>query len=246
MAGHVLQRIGTRPTPAPQQHLEIDRDNELLAAIRHDNLDEGAQRVIEGPAIISSDALMGKMPKADRILKKDILKKLTSSYEWKDMHVALTNAGLFMARPNEELLKDLIPLYEIAEVRKRHDLPLPEVAAPLRKDSSSNKDAGFHSTASLRVRGTLSTLSNLVDMEPDDAQMHVIQVRTTEGGYNSGRTYFFGVQSDEVCPRVRPSRPAAAPPRRSRAKTGAPLHPILRRLSRRYVLVVARRFARSG
>jgi hypothetical protein len=88
---------------------EIDRDDELLAAIRYAPIYESVGREgpwIERPVVMSSEGLMGKLPKADRTLKKGILYKFSSTHQWKPMQVALTTAGLFMARPNEEQLRD--------------------------------------------------------------------------------------------------------------------------------------------
>jgi hypothetical protein len=66
---------------------------------------------------------MGTMPKEDKILKRDILKKFSNSNEWKPMQVVLTKIGLYLARPGEDLLRDLIPLYEITDVKRRKDIP---------------------------------------------------------------------------------------------------------------------------
>ena len=63
---------------------------------------------MDRPHTISPDSLMGRMPKSDKVLKCDVLKKLSMSYEWKAIQLALTSAGLYMARPGEDLLRDLI------------------------------------------------------------------------------------------------------------------------------------------
>ncbi len=72
----------------------IDRDDELLAVITHEpNYDQLGQEVTlrDGPLTLSSESLMGTMPKAERIIKKDILWKLTSTHEWKPMQIVSKN-----------------------------------------------------------------------------------------------------------------------------------------------------------
>ncbi len=146
---------------------------------------------------------MGKLPKADRILKQGILWKLSSTHEWKPMQVALTTAGLFMARPNEEQLRDLIPLYEIRDVKKKIEIPS-DAATFRHTDSRSSNLITEHSyrTSSSNL-GTVRNvkLTALVDStpQPEGSEHFIIQVRTIEGGYNSGRTYYFDARSEDLC-----------------------------------------------
>jgi hypothetical protein len=181
---------------------QIDRDDELLAAITHDRLNDDqagiGRNIADGPLTISSEALMGKMPKADRIIKKGILWKLSSTHEWKPMDVALTTAGLFMARPDEEQLRDLIPLYEIRDVKKKADDPnLYTTSRRLDSVGSSSDDNHAQRIGTLRnmrMTALIDTASEVVESEH-----FIIQVRTIEDGYNSGRTYFFDARSIELC-----------------------------------------------
>jgi hypothetical protein len=138
---------------------------------------------------ISADSLMGKMPNADSILKKDELMKLTSSLEWKPMQVALTAAGIFMSRPDEDLVRDLIPLCDILEVRKRDMVP-----------GTTSTDKRAEPAPACQGSFRNRRLSTLVDsdekLQPD---LYMLQILTIENGYNSGRTYNLNAQSEEMC-----------------------------------------------
>jgi hypothetical protein len=178
----------------------IDRDDELLAVITHEpNYDQLGQEVTlrDGPLTLSSESLMGTMPKAERIIKKDILWKLTSTHEWKPMQIALTTAGLFLARPDEEDLRDLIPLYEIRDVKKKADDP--SIYAKRRMDSLGantveNQSPKIGSMRNLKITALIDTASEVVEGEH-----FIIQTRTVDNGYNSGRTYFFDARSVDLC-----------------------------------------------
>ena len=175
-----------------------DRDDELQAVIRNAGLDKPkpareVHQLSDGPVQISHDTLMGKMPKADKVLKKGDLWKLTSSYDWKPVTAALTASGLFLSRTGEDLLKDLIPLYEVVEVKKRTDIP-----GESSENTNQGKEVGLSSearkSASAARRMRMSSL-----MEDSDEPIHVIQLRTIENGYNSGRTYYFKADTEEAC-----------------------------------------------
>ena len=172
----------------------IDRDDELQAAIRNAGLEKPksareANKLSDGPVHISHDTLMGKMPKADKIIKKGDLWKLTSSYDWKPMTAALTAVGLFLSRPGEELLKDLIPLYEVVEVKKRTDIP--------GESSNNQEETGFSNEPRNSANARSMRLSSLIN--DSDEPIHMIQLRTIENGYNSGRTYYFKADTEEEC-----------------------------------------------
>ena len=190
-AALVTRGKAKRPVQAPQHIDALDRDNELLEAMRHELDDEGldSKLIIEGPVIISSDVLMGKMPKADRILKRDILWKLTSTYEWKPMHVALTSVGLFLARPEEELLRDMIPLFEVLDVKRIAEVPC-DVIKPLQRENTMTQRQG--SIKNMKM-------STLMDAPARPQELFILQVRTADNGYNSGRTYYFDARSEELC-----------------------------------------------
>jgi hypothetical protein len=128
------------------------------------------------PVIISPDFMMGKMPKADRVLKQGTLWKLTSKYSWKPMQAVLTTSGLFLARPGEDILRDLIPLYEVVDIRKRRDLPGEEG----RKKNSIDD----------RLERKIIC---------DNSDLHILQIRTMEDGYNSGRTYYLNTRFEDAC-----------------------------------------------
>ena len=194
----IHSRAGVKIQPSQATGLE-DRDDELQAAIRDAGLKTVKQsrdsHLVDGPVHISHDTLMGKMPKSDKVLKKGEMLKLTSSYDWKPVTVALTTVGLFLSRVGEDVLRDLIPLYEVIEVKKRSDMP-GEIADHQKHETGKPKEAkskqahvSSHSHRISFVEGSQDTVKSL----------HIIQIRTIEGGYNSGRTYYFNAESDEVC-----------------------------------------------
>jgi hypothetical protein len=182
---------------------DVDGDDELMAVIKHDGSkrSKGTKEATlrDGPLNVSHDTLIGKMPKADKVLKNSIMQKLTSTYEWKPVNMSLTAVGLFLSRPGEDVLRDLIPLYEIIEIKKRSSLEHDD-------ESGSNQSQGNGKDSLLPTAGPIRRLrtiqmSSLVKEEhsKESAPLYIIQVRTAEDGYNSGRTYFFCADSDELC-----------------------------------------------
>ena len=139
---------------------------------------------------ISADSLMGTMPAVDTILKKGVLSKLTSSMQWKPMEVALTTSGIYLARPGDELVRDLIPLYEVTRVRKAKKV---QTLANVVSETSAD-------TASVQSSFRNRSFTSLVDIDQEiPTDMHVIQIRTAENGYNSGRTYTLNAKTEEEC-----------------------------------------------
>jgi hypothetical protein len=113
MAAIILARRGSpiRNSAAPVKVDEFDRADDLMPAYRNE------PTLTDGPVNVSSASLMGTMPKAVKVLKQETFSKLTSSYEWKPMTIALTSAGLFFSRPGEDILRDFIPIAEIVDVK---------------------------------------------------------------------------------------------------------------------------------
>jgi hypothetical protein len=174
---------------------QLDCDDELHAAIRQEGYEEEPRTAQLGAKIdpqinISLDSLMGKMPKGIKVVKEGTLKKLAVTDEWIPVHVALTEVGIFMSRPNEDLLRDLIPLYEILDVKRKHRLD----------STSSIRDHSARRVESSASSGkfNISSLMNRQDCVPDH-DAHVFLIRTIEDGYNSGRVYFLRAESDEDC-----------------------------------------------
>ena len=184
-----------------REQLEIDRDDQLqselkpklqrkkiLSGLRTPSSLKSAS--IEQPIANAAEALMGKMPKHDRIIKRSTLMKLTQSLEWKPMDVAITSAGVFLAKPNQEYLRDLIPLCEIIDVRKKREVST-LTGGNLRADSlrlSSENDP----------QKPVKKISSLVDSTVD-SKLYLIQIRTSLDGCNSGRTYYFDALNEELC-----------------------------------------------
>ena len=191
----VARRKKTKPSTNCNYQVQ-DRDAQLLAVLQCEELESDlkgpGRRTLspaDGPVTISSDVLMGKMPNPEKILRSGVLWRLTSHYEWKPMETAITSAGIFFSRPGEDSLRDLIPLFEVVDVKKRLDAP------------GDGKDAG---TSNLLNKSSISAsvrnlkISGLLDGEPETI-LNVIQIRTMENGYNSGRTYYLKADSMEMC-----------------------------------------------
>ena len=90
-------------------------------------------------------------------------------------------------------MRDLVPLYEVVEVKRRDDIP---------GESSSKSKEGPGSSIERRKAaptGSLRTMRFSSLMEESPEPIHVIQLRTIENGYNSGRTYYFKADSEEAC-----------------------------------------------
>jgi hypothetical protein len=120
------------------------------------------------------------MPSADASLKADIIEKLTSKYEWKEMRVILTQDGLYFAKPNEEVLRDMIPLMEIVKLRRARLIP--------------GQDQARADIASLQP---LTSLRNTSGTDPSENREEpvvcALQILTAAGGYNSGRSYYLNL-----------------------------------------------------
>ena len=205
MAAQMISRRRQIQATAQHQHLEVDRDAELLAVITCEELEANGplsngpranRKLTDGPVVISSDVLMGKMPKADKILKNGNIWRLTSYYEWKPMHIALTTAGLFFSRPGQDALRDLIPLYEIVDVKKRGEAP----GADSRNNSGGVSDFSRATSKASSINSSKRNIkiSTLLE-DQGTVPMHIIQVRTIENGYNSGRTYYLRTDSPDTC-----------------------------------------------
>jgi hypothetical protein len=176
----------------------IDRDEEFLGVINGKVAKEpGSTRLSDGPISVSSGVLMGKMPTHEKIIKTGLLCKLTSAYEWKPMTVALTSAGLFFSRPGEEELRDLIPFYEIVDAKKRTDVPGDNSAKNMIKSESIPAISSRNPTQ--QEQGPMGKVQMSALEEGKDSPMHIMAVRTVEGGCNSGRTYYLKVESEDEC-----------------------------------------------
>ena len=194
-AAQAAVRRKTKRRSASTTYEENDRDAQLLAVLQCDELEydsKGPRSVTpaDGPVTISSDVLMGKMPKPDKILKSGVLRRLTSHYEWKPMETAITSAGIFFSRPGEDSLRDLIPLFEVVDVKKRTDAP---GEGSLRASST-----GMPKKSSISASMRNLKIADLLE-DTSEAPLHVIQIRTIENGYNSGRTYYLKAESAEMC-----------------------------------------------
>jgi hypothetical protein len=191
-----------------------DRDDELQAQLMHadskenvSDLAEPTVPLIDVPSNVSPDSLMGKMPKADKVIKKDMLKKLASSYEWKPMQVVLTSVGLYLARPDEDLLRDLIPLYEIIETKRQSDIPqlrMKDAGKSLgdpKRQMQAKCEVQKNQTGPLGRQSSMVKIASLTEetLVADESEKYIIQIRTADGGYNSGRTYHFSAGTDEEC-----------------------------------------------
>ena len=126
------------------------------------------------PLYISPDVLLGCMPKPEKALKVGILGRLTSKYDWKDMRVILTEEALHFSNPDEDILRDMIPLLEVIKVRKaKHPMNSADSSSMLVMCAAPTTDAP--NGASNGDRAPTTT---------------VLQIQTADGGYNSGRSYY--------------------------------------------------------
>ena len=162
-----------------------DRDDELLATIRNDLIDETREapsHLIE-KSFVSTEGLIGSMPKADRTVRKDVLMKLSSTLEWKPTQVALTTAGLFMARPDEEHLRDLVPLYEIRDIKKKAEAQS-EYGNPRDESVGNTAEVASHSGFGSIRNVKMSSLVDTTTESQGAEQLFCFQVRTIADGYN--------------------------------------------------------------
>ena len=144
-----------------------------------------------------SRPLLGKLPDPDQSLKSGILLRLTSNFEWKPMFVVLAENSLNMARPENDSLLDIIPLAEIVKVKKRYGMPGKEgpnqhEAKESRSPQSRSRLDSVGSLGSFRAGAVFTSrpITSFFD-GPIQEDLNLIQIQTIEGGYNSGRTYYF-------------------------------------------------------
>ena len=126
------------------------------------------------PVEISAATLLGTMPRKEYILFDDILEKVTPNHSWKAMRVVLTTIDIRIARPDENGVRDCIPLTEILEIRTSNSLPV----------------AGDITFTPGKVQGGNEN-------DPQEDKIYLIQIETVPDGFNSGRTYYFKAQTLE-------------------------------------------------
>jgi hypothetical protein len=193
MAAQTVTKLRHKQFSVSNWDVQYDRDDELMASIQNlEAFDTPPVHITDGPVSTSPSILMGKMPKADKVLKIGIMGKLTSGYEWKDMTLALTSVGLFFARPGTDVLRDLIPLYEVVDVKKRSDFPGDGGTTKLGSQLDGPSARGASAPA-------FKMTSLVSDNEDHKSSIHIIQLRTADNGYNSGRTYYLRADSEAAC-----------------------------------------------
>ena len=200
MAAQVLarrqpQNLVLKPTMSRRRE-DQDRSDEILMTRLSKRFGEMETLIIpesnliaDGPLTISSAELLGKLPNPDKILKQGIVGKLVSTYEWKPMNLTLTSTALYLSRPGEDVLRDLIPLFEIVGVKKRHEIP-GEGNHHLKAEESEIMTG--HTSTNCRIVPMSALIS-------EDKALHMIQIRTKDEGYNSGRTYYLQTESESDC-----------------------------------------------
>ena len=124
------------------------------------------------PSEIRAESLMGKIPTKESILKSENLEKLSSQREWKLVRSVLSGSGLYFTKPEDDTIRDLIPLCEIVSV-------------------SHTVEANAH--ADLKV-GSVSQL-----LDAAGTKSHMIHLQTSEQGINCGRSYSLRMPSEESC-----------------------------------------------
>ena len=121
--------------------------------------------------------------------------RLTSKYEWKPMRIVLTEYNLYLSRPEEEVLRDMVPLDEMTKIRKvLHSDGAPTI--PQNSESSINRSASITPVSARHYRGV--SFHALFEARQGD-DLHVFQIQTVDGGYNSGRTIHLRTTSDAAC-----------------------------------------------
>jgi hypothetical protein len=172
-----------------QKNQELDRFEDVLVSStnlnfeseRHNDGHHIVPTIHQAPTDICADILLGKVPKDQLVLKTDLVERLTSKYEWKPIRAILTAAGLYMTNPEEDSVRDLIPLCEVMNVLRMPDRDEQEVDNILAQ-SGAVRNLQF---------------SSLLDGSAK--RQHVLQLQTVEDGFNSGRTYYFATTSEAAC-----------------------------------------------
>jgi hypothetical protein len=173
-------------------HIGIDRFEGILEAndeiIESDNEDFSLSDTLlihNVPTEICADSLLGKVPQSANILRTEVIERLTSKYEWKSIRAILTAGCLYLTQSDKDLVLDLIPLCEVVSLRRINDV---------RVNSADESGDGL-----LARSGTMREVQLSAFLDGFVRRDCVLQLRTMQDGFNSGRTYFFAAPTDTAC-----------------------------------------------
>ena len=162
--------------------------NEENFEFENDYFVEGDTPIIHNvPTEICADSLLGKVPQSANILRTDVVERLTSKYEWKSVRAILTAGCLYLTRPDEDLVRDLIPLCEVVSLRRIND-----------GINNGSDESGVGDGMPDRSESMRSVLS-FAFLNGSTKRDCIIQLQTMKDGFNSGRTYYVAAPTDTVC-----------------------------------------------
>ena len=122
---------------------------------------------------LSGDPTTFKMPAQNDVLKKGTLWKFAGKDDWKPMDVALTSDGVYLAKPGEELLREMIPLDEVVDVKKRNNVP-----------ESVSENSGIQDIPAQKQLASIKSFTKESNPELENRAQFIVQIRTAEFGYN--------------------------------------------------------------
>uniref|UniRef100_A0A6U5CI52 PH domain-containing protein n=3 Tax=Hemiselmis andersenii TaxID=464988 RepID=A0A6U5CI52_HEMAN len=171
-----------------------------LALMDMEKEDEAAQITPEKAEWnFTPDSLMGTMPSKDDVILDAVLGKLNSELQWTERRVAFTKDTLFFAAPEDTCIKDCVPLYEVKHVcLNRKKLRQEAVSDGVGEGEGPEEEAGVGS-----LKRSQSAKAESVDEDEEGEMLQTanfsFEVCTVQGGYNSGRTYYFKCETKAEC-----------------------------------------------
>ena len=104
---------------------------------------------------------MGQISPETKWIKSDLLEKMVSQHEWKAGRAILTEKGIYFTKPDENIIRDMIPLDEVMDVTLRFE-----------------KQASTDSISSLNGAGSGNSYIFIVKTEPNGMNLgHVYSFR---------------------------------------------------------------------
>jgi hypothetical protein len=183
--GRSAHKHNSRIADADRFEGTLGVDDENFEFDKEDFVSNDTPIIHNVPTEICADSLLGKVPQSANILRTDMVERLTSKYEWKSVRAILTAGCLYLTQPDEDLVRDLIPLCEVVSFRRIKDVK--------KNDADESGDDRFDRSGSMRSVQISAFLDGSAKLDC------VLQLQTMEDGFNSGRTYYLAAATDAAC-----------------------------------------------
>ena len=141
--------------------------------------------------------LLSELPDEKSCLLKGQLLKLNQSFDWKPFEVAISSDHLLFARQGTKFVFDSVPLLDIIHIEGNLDEShIPDFVDHLQAESTRPEE----NQGMLQNPGAWRALKQQASNKALGTCRKVpcFEVRTCDGGYNSGRSYYLKPESEEA------------------------------------------------